>query len=55
MYRFNDEWRKRLLEDALVAELLAGKQSSTQGDGALARGSTESTAATTKAAPKARA
>lgn len=24
MYRFDDKWRKRLLEDALVAELLEG-------------------------------
>jgi hypothetical protein len=24
MYRFDDKWRKRLLEDALVAELLGG-------------------------------
>jgi hypothetical protein len=24
MYRFDDKWRRRLLEDALVADLLAG-------------------------------
>jgi hypothetical protein len=27
MYRFDDKWRKRLLEDALVADLLDGPQS----------------------------
>jgi hypothetical protein len=27
MYRFDDKWRKRLLEDALVADLLDGSRS----------------------------
>ena len=29
MYRFDDKWRKRLLEDALVADLLDGVDSET--------------------------
>jgi hypothetical protein len=29
MYRFDDKWRKRLLEDALVSDLLEGAKSPT--------------------------
>jgi hypothetical protein len=31
MYRFDDKWRKRLLEDALVADLLDGSGSASAG------------------------
>jgi hypothetical protein len=50
MYRFDDKWRKRLLEDALVAELLGGvgEVSSARGSVSVEKSRSPASAATTE-------
>ena len=50
MYRFDDKWRKRLLEDALVAELWesVGESSSARGRVSVEKSRTPAPAATTE-------